>query len=127
MKTAAEFVYWIFAAFIVIVTVATTASVVWAAVGGPVGHSQLLDMICAPAEWLLPHALLLGVLWLLLAYPELSFHIFLAWLALAVVTTLVLPAWFYGSRRATLRTRATVLAVIVVVGIAIKLLLLLLP
>jgi hypothetical protein len=125
MKTIAEFTYWISAAFIVIVMVAATASLVSAAVGGP--SVQLLDLVGAPSEWLFPYALLLGVLWLSWAHPELSFYIFMAWLAVAVVTTLALPAWFYGSRRARLRTRASVLAGIVFISVAIRLLLPLIP
>ena len=126
MKTNAELAYWISAAFIVIVMVTFTASVVWSAAGGP-GPWPWLDTIGALAEWLFPFVLLLGVLWLVVAYPELSFYIFAAWLVVGVVTTLALPAWLYSSRRATLRTRASVLAGIVVVGVAIKLLFSVLP
>ncbi len=119
--------YWCFISVIVITTVVDTGSAVWGTFVAPLGGFPLLEIIRAPAAWFLPHALMISVLSLMWLSPGLSFYLIMASLAVAVVATLALPAWFYISRRSALSARAKVLAGIVIVSILIKALFGLLP
>lgn len=124
MKITVERGYWAVVAFIVIVTVADAASILWSTFVQQVGHPLWRDLVDAPASWLLPRALMSGVLSLMSVVPERASYVIRGSLAFLTLTPLALAAWFYLSRRAPLRLRVTAVAGLIVLGVAVRLLVL---
>jgi hypothetical protein len=114
--------YWAVVAFILIVTVADAAVTLWSTFKEQVGNPGWRTIINAPAEWLLPEALMNGVMLLMVPIPQLTWGVLVAAMTALTLTPLALAGWFYFSRHKTLYWRTVALTALVAIGVVANLL-----
>lgn len=120
MKRVAEWAYWAIVALIMTMAVGYGAVAGWEQFVGPFEHGLLDTVFVDPAIWLFPSSLMSGWMLLFLTFPDLvrSEIMVVMILSVHVLLTMALAAWFYCSRRASLRLRGAVLAGLLVLGVA---------
>ncbi len=125
MNVAANRIYWVSVGFVMFMAAAYLVASAWQSFGGRVDEPAW-SLFFEPASWLFPLSLMHGVLLATFAIPRLGSSGIDAVLVFHALLTLGMAVWFYRSRRAPLRLRVAVLAGLLLLGVAARLLVFLL-